>query len=263
MFTSPNGERIVIMGNVNGSLDKQVSFSEFVDHSQNCIVQQKVLPFSKPHSAAFLDLNGDCLSDLFFTSVDGSNKFHEIWLRTESTTSKHVMYCLKFLKGVEKDSSQVTFTDFDRDGRVDFIYSENGKVLVQRNQLPIPEVGGEDCIKPSIEQENTMFYVQQGALNSELGMSLPTGVASLYSSEGLPATIRVGDYNMDGYPDFLITWKNSSSGTPQAFLCESDGRILDNLAACNIISENVMLSTFFDLDEDGYFNYHCFDFIKS
>lgn len=44
---------------------------------------------TSPHSSAFIDLDGDCMSDLFLTVEDTSSgrKYYEIWLRRETQST--------------------------------------------------------------------------------------------------------------------------------------------------------------------------------
>jgi len=219
------------------------------DKSADCIIPEKIYPLSRPHSTSFIDLNGDCMADLFVTSASDNQKYHEIWIKKQSG------YCLRFFNIVDKDTSQVSFTDIDRDGRIDFIYMENGKLKIQHNGLPIPEVGGPDCMKYTKEEEQKMFYygkLDTTEMISETSLSLPEPYVSLISTEEFPATIRIGDYNMDGYPDLLFTVKDIK-GKTQTLLCETDAQMINSLENCQKIWENAILGAFFDLDEDGYF----------
>ena len=59
------------------------------DETQGCI--QRKLPqvqLSLPHSSSLIDLDGDCLSDLFLTvkDVNTGKYFYEIYLRREKGT---------------------------------------------------------------------------------------------------------------------------------------------------------------------------------
>jgi hypothetical protein len=56
----------------------------------DCITKGLSSPrLTSPHSAALIDIDGDCMSDLFLTVEDTSSgrKFYEIWLRRETQTT--------------------------------------------------------------------------------------------------------------------------------------------------------------------------------
>jgi len=237
-----------------GITETPVAFSTFVDNTTNgCIAQVAPLPFSKPHSAAFLDLNGDCSSDFFFTTTDGSKKYHEIWIKT-ANQNNHPVYCLVYQKVVDSSSSQVSFSDVDRNGRIDMIYAVKDKIYLLRNQLPMPEVGGNDCESFTIIQAQNMFIPpESNDFNSTGWMKslAANSISNLYGTDLHPATIRLGDFDIDGYPDFLIT-VNSTAGKTTTYLCLNNDGYMDDIGSCMTISENSVLGAFFDFDEDGY-----------
>lgn len=54
------------------------------DETEGCI--SRTLPkatLSQPHSSSMIDLDGDCISDLFLTVTDGYTTYYEIYLRRE------------------------------------------------------------------------------------------------------------------------------------------------------------------------------------
>lgn len=56
------------------------------DETVGCM--SKTLPdatLSKPHSLSMIDLDGDCISDLFLTVKDGTKTYYEIYLRRITT----------------------------------------------------------------------------------------------------------------------------------------------------------------------------------
>ncbi|MDR3736822.1 MAG: VCBS repeat-containing protein [Acidobacteriaceae bacterium] len=233
------------MGDSTGSLSRAVGFSKFVSAATECIHPSKLLPFSKPHSAAFVDLNGDCKADLFFTSTDGSNKMHELWVFDTRTSDGNATYCLNYYQSVDSDSSQVSFTDYNRDGRIDMIYAVKNKIYFKKNLLSLPVVDGDDCAASSRTQ--TIFAPAENYSDS---LALSADFTDLYSSSLYPATIRVGDFNVDGFPDLLITVKRKSDNA-KTYLCESNEASFSFDGACTLVSDNAVLAAFFDFDEDG------------
>ena len=94
------------------------SFSSLMDTSEenSCIVvsESEIYGLKSPHSSAVLDLNGDCISDLFVLSqkdpFSNGSVFFEAWIRTIGTDGA-ALFCLKYYEEVDYDVSQVAFAD--------------------------------------------------------------------------------------------------------------------------------------------------------
>ena len=82
----------------------------------SCIVvsESEIYGLKSPHSSAVLDLNGDCISDLFVLSqkdpFSNGSVFFEAWIRTIGTDGA-ALFCLKYYEEVDYDVSQVAFAD--------------------------------------------------------------------------------------------------------------------------------------------------------
>lgn len=96
---------------------------------------------TSPHSTTLVDLDGDCISDLFMTVKDKATgkQFYEIYLRRERADSlaEEVdnnkkdksglkglnSYCLVAREPLPSGSRGLfSFTDVDRDGAIDMMY---------------------------------------------------------------------------------------------------------------------------------------------
>lgn len=66
-------------------------------------------PISMPHSNAFVDINGDCLSDLVITSSNGTNKFLEVWLNSDESGTP--TFTLANVLDLPQGAGQVSFSD--------------------------------------------------------------------------------------------------------------------------------------------------------
>ena len=97
---------------------------------------------TSPHSTTLVDLDGDCISDLFMTVQDKhtGEQFYEIYLRRERAASLAVegegtnkadknglkglnSYCLVTREPLPSGSRNLfSFTDVDRDGAIDMMY---------------------------------------------------------------------------------------------------------------------------------------------
>jgi len=125
------------------------------DETEGCI--SRVLPkisLSKPHFSSLIDLDGDCVSDLFLTVEDISTgtHFYEIYLRRERTSisdndkdavensEKSIntglnSYCLVSREEIPT-KSVFKFTDIDRDGMIDMVFLNELNVNIHYNRLP-------------------------------------------------------------------------------------------------------------------------------
>lgn len=76
--------------------------------------------FPNPHSNAFIDLNGDCLADLFFVcqdAHDSSRLSYQIW-----TNAKSSGFRLAQKGALPSGTGQISFADMDRDGTMDMVF---------------------------------------------------------------------------------------------------------------------------------------------
>lgn len=75
--------------------------------------------FPDPHFNAFIDLNGDCLADVFLTCRDGKSSdrlTYQIW-----TNDKEGMFSLARKGDLPRGTKSVSFADMDRDGTIDMV----------------------------------------------------------------------------------------------------------------------------------------------
>lgn len=92
----------------------------------------------KYHSNTFIDLNGDCLPDLFIT-CDTATPTYEIWINEK----EHGYRLARLLSGIA-GAGLVSFADVDADGTIDLIFpvctKECGIRVVYNQQMPLCDV---------------------------------------------------------------------------------------------------------------------------
>jgi integrin alpha FG-GAP repeat containing protein 1 len=233
-------------------------------------------PLAKPHSNGFADFNGDCLADMFVTSVVGGVKQYEIWINRKNT------YQLRDVTPLPSGTGQITFADFDGDGTMDLCVpicdppetcaNENSLRIVYNKQKPLcPLLNSKkiDCRKAtnlcSADDSFSFTNVSLPITHSDtlvvdgVSSELFTGTRFAFDDlAGRPLTIRPGDYNLDGYPDLAIPvrdletnatmvqlWTNVPDGSRRKFQLQSEGTTeLKSIT-------DAYASAFVDLDEDG------------
>ncbi|PKK80668.1 hypothetical protein RhiirC2_649600 [Rhizophagus irregularis] len=234
---------------------------------------------SDPHSNAFIDLNGDCKSDLFLTCQDTSGKLtYQIWTNTMDG------YVFSKSGDLPQGVGQISFADMDGDGTLDMVFPvcNNGcKIHVAYNrQMPLCEnKDSKDCRKASelcIPDDSFNFDMTTDASNGgyvilDLQSELPTGEDIVLLDPDfngiLPISLRIGDYNLDGYPDLLVITSNSKGSHVtllESILCTNRKcsssavasqkrtfiKVNDGAQPLSDI-KNAKNAAFLDLDEDG------------
>ncbi|KAJ2082003.1 hypothetical protein H4R24_001919 [Coemansia sp. RSA 988] len=225
---------------------------------------------ASPHSSAFVDLNGDCLADLFIV-CDG-NEEYQIWTNSDkgfvySQTGK-----------LPSDAGPVSFADMNADGSMDLVIPILDKpqiYVIYNQQRPL-------CVGLR-KHENCRKYKRICEGDPEFGFSLADAhiidISSMWHSEVLldtlsdfqghvaPPAVRVADFNLDGYPDMAIVTKKSNSESRvrllQSVACDGckagkDGQldrrdykaVTDGVAALEQL-KRVQELAFFDIDGTG------------
>ncbi|PIA17154.1 hypothetical protein COEREDRAFT_41520 [Coemansia reversa NRRL 1564] len=225
---------------------------------------------ASPHSSAFIDLNGDCLADLFIV-CDG-NEEYQIWTNSElgfvySQTGK-----------LPSGAGPVSFADMNADGSMDLvipILAKSQIYVLYNQQRPL-------CVGMR-KHENCRKFKRICEDDPGFGFSLPDAhiidISTMWHAEVLldslsdfqghvaPPAVRLGDFNLDGYPDIAIVTKKGSSESRVRLLrsvsCEGckagkDGlldrrdykAVTDGVAALEQL-KHVQDLAFFDIDGTG------------
>jgi hypothetical protein len=98
------------------SLEFVSNLNSFLSESDGCL-QFENLEISYPHSIGFVDLNKDCLPDLFITINRSEKLYFEVWLNV-----KNGLYCNVLSEAAPDGAQQVSFADIDRNGVEDIIF---------------------------------------------------------------------------------------------------------------------------------------------
>ncbi|KAL1702182.1 hypothetical protein EV121DRAFT_262329 [Schizophyllum commune] len=244
---------------------------------------------SNPHSNAVIDLNGDCLADLFLVcDKPHGYKSYQIWIN-----NKDAGFSLADEGWLPSGVQSISFADVDRDGTIDMIFPTCEKVtdngfgsncyinIAYNQQLPLcasssPSAKQRNCRTPDelcTADPNFKFD-----LTAESKTFVRFPFTDLFSTRALvvkdatydpavPLSLKMGDFNLDGFPDMLLIAAESMTLTP--FLiqsvpcdkgvagCEKDGsgrrgwqvvkKDVDDLKAV----KDARSVSFVDMDEDG------------
>ncbi|KAF8655798.1 hypothetical protein AX16_002884 [Volvariella volvacea WC 439] len=253
---------------------------------------------SNPHSNAVIDLNGDCLADLFLVCDNGRNgKSFQIWIN-----NKEDGFSLVQQGSLPSDLQSISFSDMDRDGTIDFVFTTCSHVssstgigsdcyinIAYNKQLKLCSSTTDTGFKNGVRvcrppddlctpDSNFSFDLSDRADNDAFvrfpfstlfsnGQAASLLVQDTTYSPPLPIPIKLGDANLDGFPDFLFIAAIGNDRTPNlAFSvpcakgvagCKADGSGRRGWVLARKGAEMLQYVTdarsvsFLDMDEDG------------
>lgn len=218
---------------------------------------------STPHSVAFVDLNGDCLADMFLTTVNSEGEvFFEVWLNM-----KNGEYCVVQISKAPRGAGQVSFADVDGNGEEDLVFwvctgekcQENSYIQVafNDNQAPSLCLFENSAISTHVFVPFELNYTQ--FTSKSLIVPLPSHHHFAPTSADMPLRIQTGDFDEDGYPELLLLLDDGlgpycallqnlpAQGLERRSFALWPEAVLDKLRG----KRGAYLCSFFDLDENG------------
>ncbi|KAJ2846559.1 hypothetical protein IWW36_004294 [Coemansia brasiliensis] len=225
---------------------------------------------ASPHSSAFVDLDGDCLADLFI--VCEGNEEYQIWTNTEAG------FIYAQTGKLPTHAGPVSFADMNGDGSLDMVVPVTGKseiYILYNEQRPLC-VGTnkhQDCrkFKHICEADPQFGFSLSGAHIIDISQMWHGEVMldslNAFTGQTGPPPVKLGDFNLDGYPDMAIVTRKSKSESRIRLLrsepCDSckagkNGQltrrdfaaVTDGVAALEQFSQ-VQDAAFFDMDGSG------------
>ncbi|XP_043862182.1 T-cell immunomodulatory protein [Drosophila santomea] len=205
---------------------------------------------SIPNANAYLDLNGDFLADLFLQTEGSYEIWHGINERDKQENFSY-QYQIKFqpIGGNDYHIGQAVFMDFELKG-------------VQNIVVPF-------CIFSNCRNSSIMVHDGTDFRNLLVNFHDPQGITWAFvppvSDDVYLRTItaRSGDFNLDGYPDLLVTLQPLNVGKPvmQTFLLENVPCTTCNKPlkrtfevrwnALSPMGNNTVAGAFYDFYQDG------------
>ncbi|KAJ9055507.1 hypothetical protein DSO57_1003208 [Entomophthora muscae] len=190
--------------------------------------------WKSPHSNAFVDLNGDCLPDIFVVCEEESE--FQIWINKPAHQQSSASFVLERSDVLPNDFGPVVFSDLHGQGALGMVFptcTDSGCTIhtVENKQKPLCDPFSTSNYDDCRSQEDLCsadpdFLLALTDQDSHLQLNLSELLkdndqlkdmvflfspgTSTYASS-LP--IRVGDYNLDGYPDLLVSLSDSKASS--------------------------------------------------
>lgn len=194
-----------------------------------------------PHSHAFVDVDGDMSTDLFLT---GKTSF-EVWrLNGSRGAAPELIQTIRLPVPEAAIVGQSLFIDVNFDGKLDHL-------------VPV-------CVDSKCQ--NSSFYVMHGGDATGEWTLVPSNLkdpsgktwtfhSPLDSSHFYQDTLtaRSGDFNLDGYPDLLMTLRNGDDQM-RAILLENTNGGREFLPKWDLLSEwntTSVMAAMYDIQEKG------------
>ncbi|KIM87422.1 hypothetical protein PILCRDRAFT_276328 [Piloderma croceum F 1598] len=191
---------------------------------------------ANPHGNAVVDLDGDCLADIFLLCDNGSgNKFYQIWVN-----NKDAGFSLAKSGSLPSGVQTISFADIDRDGTMDMVFTTCSSVssstgvgtdcsinIAYNKQLQLCtsstvldiKDGKRTCRPPDLlcsadpnfsfdftdsSDNNAFVRIPISSLFPGVSGSPSLLVLDTTHNPPIPLPIRLGDANLDGYTDLLF-----------------------------------------------------------
>ncbi|GFE54800.1 T-cell immunomodulatory protein [Babesia ovis] len=174
-----------------------------------------------PHSSAFVDIDGDCRSDLVLLIQDGQNRYLQIWQsHVDNNQTKYVSDESMNIQ-LPKNHGQVSFVDINGDGTIDIAVPyctkvdssgrciEGSNVAMSLNrQKPFCSYiwnnpNSDMCRKATELCSRSKFTFKPLHETAPISISLPKGLR-FHWIENCPLTLSFGDLNNNGFPDLIL-----------------------------------------------------------
>ncbi|KAJ3257581.1 hypothetical protein HK103_004490 [Boothiomyces macroporosus] len=150
---------------------------------------------SDPHSNGFVDMDGDCMADLFLTCMKDDKLGIEVYITPE--------FELKYQTNLPENAGQILFGDFDADGTIDILFpicnTECFINVLYNIQLPICQDDSLNC-----RQLTDLCTPSPFSFDPKSGGNYVTSPLNNIIPDYRLLSIKLGDYNNDGFPDLLV-----------------------------------------------------------
>ncbi|KAJ7246549.1 hypothetical protein B0H12DRAFT_1203288 [Mycena haematopus] len=249
---------------------------------------------ASPHSNAVVDLDGDCLADVFLLCDDGhGGNTYQIWVNNKTDG-----FSLALQGSMPSGVRSVSFADVDRDGTIDMVFITCSSVststgvgtdcainIAYNKQLPLCTSSADSGVQKGVRTcrppedlctaDPAFTFDLTNSVDNDAFVSLP--ITTLFPGSSLvvldttpvpalPISLKLGDANLDGFPDLLVIIASGQDHVPKVLFsvpcgagvlgCRSGHRkhgwsvATKGMETLDAIKDARSVS-FLDIDEDG------------
>lgn len=203
---------------------------ENADVGCKSLPNKEALKLSIPNFSTIVDVNADCVSDLYLMADTGSsdeNGFMFISTIIKSGGEEYMRYCL-----VETDDmsgnkyTSPVFADFNNDASIDklFYKKDNNAIHIYYNERGSNSASATSLCRgmPTVTNNTPAgLFTDYTVFSKEPDVSILSDVNGLYDHSFVPGQLRYGDVDSDGYPDLLVTVKDKNDNPVTVVLVNS------------------------------------------
>ncbi|KAF7352408.1 T-cell immunomodulatory protein [Mycena venus] len=232
---SPSSQGLQVWQNVWNASDPLSPLFNVVDP----LFKGAQCTLANPHSNAVVDLNGDCLADVFLLCDNGS---YQIWVNNKADG-----FSLALQGSMPSGVRSVSFADVDRDGTIDMVFITCSSIststgvgsdcvinIAYNKQLPLCTTSVDSGVKKGVRTcrppedlctaDPTFTFDLTDSADNEAYVRMP--INSLFPGSSLvvldttpvpalPISLKLGDANLDGFPDMLVIIASGQDHVPK------------------------------------------------
>ena len=220
--------------------------------------------FANPNFSTLVDVNNDCVADLYLNVVNSAAETKGLMListRLQINNHESMKYCLVEVDNLSASKfTSPVFADFNNDAAIDkgFYNTETNSIYLYYNEKSANSPNARNLCRamPLIKdgetkEKFTEYSIFQGTpditnLENVSGLYTGTAIASY-----IPGQLRASDLDSNGFPDILVTVKDTSGKVVTAVLINSncDSSVSHNIKR-NLATKANCSERTFNLDND-------------
>ncbi|KAJ7665373.1 hypothetical protein DFH06DRAFT_311965 [Mycena polygramma] len=245
---------------------------------------------ASPHSNAVVDLDGDCLADVFLLCDNGNGQnSYQIWVNNKADG-----FSLALQGPMPSGVRSVSFADVDRDGTIDMVFVTCSSIststgvgtdcainIAYNQQLPLCSSGDSGVKKgvrtcrppealctadPAFKFDLSNTPDNNGFVSFPISSLFPGAslvVLDTTQVPPLPIALKLGDANLDGFPDMLLIVASGQDHVPKMLFsvpCSAKGAVGCGKRGWKVATKGTESLdavkdargvSFLDMDEDG------------